>query len=235
MPCDCKKCLDCGELKSLDQFTKDSSKKDGKNIYCIPCRNKRTAKWKAETNYNEERLIKSISKQYRKKYLRIINENLTHFFYLKQYLDLFFFILLCVLKNHNDVINKRRRTQRVYNKEKRRPIDPALKAHHEQLRRCRKKSAILLSSDNLIIKQIINNRIALDSYGETKWSVDHLIPISKGGSHHQDNLQIIKLSENIAKSNHSYERYAYIKTRWAINKESFKNPLSPYFKITLDK
>jgi 5-methylcytosine-specific restriction endonuclease McrA len=149
---------------------------------------------------------------------------------LKKYFDLYFFIFFCVFKNHNDVINKRRATQRIYNKEKRRKTDPDLVTFHHHLRRARKKSAILLSTDNLMVKQIMNNRIALDSYGEVKWSVDHLIPLSKGGSHHQDNLQIIKLSENLAKKDLNYKQYTHVKTRWAINKESFENPLSPYFK-----
>jgi len=34
-----------------------------------------------------------------------------------------------------------------------------------------------------------------------KYSVDHIIPISKGGLHHQDNLQVITLSENSRKGN----------------------------------
>jgi len=31
--------------------------------------------------------------------------------------------------------------------------------------------------------------------------VDHIIPISKGGIHHQDNLQILTMSENRRKHN----------------------------------
>ena len=97
---------------------------------------------------------------------------------------------------------------------------------------------------------MVNNRVALDSYWKaedylvnklglknklssfqkTTWSIDHLVPLSKGGSHHQDNLRVSKLSENIAKLDHSYEQYIHVQTRWAMNKESFENPLSPYFK-----
>ena len=252
MSCDCKKCLECGQLKPLDQYSKDFSKKDGKNIYCIPCRKKRNAKWKTASGYNEKRSTESKNNQLkkdRKKISRIIEANIAHFDFLKQYLDLYFFILVCVLKNNTDMILKRRVLQKRYDKEKRPKMSPQLRSFHSHLRRARKKSAILPSTNNLIIQQMLNNRVALDSYGKaegylaskisssqkTKWSIDHLIPLSKCGSHHQDNLGVAKLSENIAKNDHSYDEYVHVKTRWAINEESFNNPLSPYFKIILYK
>lgn len=34
-----------------------------------------------------------------------------------------------------------------------------------------------------------------------KWQVDHIIPLSKGGLHHPDNLQIIPKVENLKKGN----------------------------------
>ncbi len=37
------------------------------------------------------------------------------------------------------------------------------------------------------------------------YSVDHIKPLSKGGKHHQDNLQVITLNENIIKS----DKYPY--------------------------
>jgi len=253
MSCDCKECLKCGEFKPLDQFSKDSSKKDGKNIYCISCRKLMSAEWKQKNGYNEKRLTESKYNQYkkdRKKFSRIIDINIAHFDLLKKYFDLYFFILVCALKNNTDMILKRRARQKIYDKEKRPKQSRQLSAPNEVLRRGRKKSAILPSTNNLIIQQMVNNRVALDSYGKskgylankldlvnklssfqkTKWSIDHLIPLAKGGSHHQDNLQIKKLSANIAKLDHSYEQYIHVRTRWAINEESSNNPLSPYFK-----
>jgi 5-methylcytosine-specific restriction endonuclease McrA len=253
MSCDCKECLKCGELKPLDQFSKDSSKKDGKNIYCISCRKLMSAEWKQKSGYNEKRLTESKYNQYKKvstKFSRIIDSHIAQFDFLKECFDLYFFILVCALKNNIDMLLKRRARHKKYDKEKRPKQSRQLSAPNEVLRRARKKSAILPSTDNLIIGQIVNNRVALDSYAKaegylankldlanklpssqkTRWSTDHLIPLSKGGSHHQDNLEISKLSKNIAKLDHSYEQYIHVQTRWAMNKESFENPLSPYFK-----
>ena len=42
----------------------------------------------------------------------------------------------------------------------------------------------------------MNNRI-----GRIFFHVDHIIPISKGGLHHQDNLQVLSASDNLKKSN----------------------------------
>lgn len=234
--CDCKECRKCGEFKPLDQFSKDSSKKDGKNIYCISCRKQMNAEWKQKNSYNEKRSQNPEEKAYKrisKKFSRVINSHIERFSLLKQYFDLYFFISVCVLKNDTDMILRRRARQRVYDKNVRPKQSRQLSAPNEVLRRARKKSAILPSTDHLLIKQMVNNRVALDSYGETRWSIDHLVPLSKGGSHHQDNLVITKLSDNIAKLDHSYEQYIHLETRWAKNKESFANPLSPYFKNDL--
>ena len=38
------------------------------------------------------------------------------------------------------------------------------------------------------------------SVGDTKYEVDHIIPISKGGLHHEDNLQYLTIAENRRKS-----------------------------------
>jgi hypothetical protein len=46
-----KKCVRCGISKSLDEYHKDSERKDGKKIYCKPC----AAEKQKEFKYGTER------------------------------------------------------------------------------------------------------------------------------------------------------------------------------------
>jgi 5-methylcytosine-specific restriction endonuclease McrA len=46
------------------------------------------------------------------------------------------------------------------------------------------------------IQQIYNECRLMTSETGTPYEVDHIIPISKGGFHHQDNLQILTKEEN---------------------------------------
>jgi hypothetical protein len=43
-----KKCSECNELKSLDNFSRDKSRKDGVDAYCKPCRYLKNRKWAGE-------------------------------------------------------------------------------------------------------------------------------------------------------------------------------------------
>lgn len=57
-----------------------------------------------------------------------------------------------------------------------------------------KRDAVTPESDFDLIKEII--KACPKGY-----DVDHIVPISKGGKHHQDNLQYLPLSENRRKGN----------------------------------
>ena len=43
------------------------------------------------------------------------------------------------------------------------------------------------------------NCVSTDDPLEIIMHVDHIVPLAKGGSHHQDNLQIISARENLEK------------------------------------
>jgi 5-methylcytosine-specific restriction endonuclease McrA len=60
--------------------------------------------------------------------------------------------------------------------------------------RARKYSQTPLDADLKLIKKIYENC-------PVGYEVDHIIPISRGGHHHQDNLQYLTRSQNASKGN----------------------------------
>ena len=63
-------------------------------------------------------------------------------------------------------------------------------------RRCRMRDAFDETADQQKINEIYCEAKRLTEETNVPHEVDHIIPISKGGKHHEDNLQIITMSEN---------------------------------------
>lgn len=63
-------------------------------------------------------------------------------------------------------------------------------------RRCRMKDAFDETANQQKINQIYCKAKELTEDTGIPYEVDHIVPISKGGKHHEDNLQIITMSEN---------------------------------------
>ena len=73
------------------------------------------------------------------------------------------------------------------------------KAHKNSLNsayRARKAEAMLPTTDLKKIKSIYEKCTKGSEKTETEHQVDHIIPLSLGGAHHQDNLRIIPATEN---------------------------------------
>lgn len=68
-------------------------------------------------------------------------------------------------------------------------------------RRCRIRDAFDETADQQKINEIYCKAKQLTEGTGISYEVDHIIPISKGGKHHEDNLQIITMSENRKKHN----------------------------------
>ena len=81
-----------------------------------------------------------------------------------------------------------------YNK-KRYMDDPSYKRVYDK----RLKAAILPSTDLDKIKELYIERDRLTKKHGVKYHVDHIIPICKGGAHHQDNMRVITAHENQTK------------------------------------
>ena len=85
--------------------------------------------------------------------------------------------------------------------------NPHIRRAKSQRRRARKKAALphLSKNDNLALKLLSEEASML---GES-WHLDHIVPLSKGGLHHPDNLQIVRASYNLSKSNKLWQIRKY--------------------------
>jgi 5-methylcytosine-specific restriction endonuclease McrA len=67
--------------------------------------------------------------------------------------------------------------------------------------RMRKKNQMPIDADNEKILSFYREAERLTEETGIIHHVDHIIPISKGGLHHQDNLQVLTKKENLSKGN----------------------------------
>jgi len=81
--------------------------------------------------------------------------------------------------------------------------------HSNALRRARMLNAIAVDSDISLIEKIYDGR-------PRGYDVDHIIPLSKGGLHHQDNLQYLPSKINSSKHNKLSEEHNKFAIAWQI-------------------
>jgi len=87
-------------------------------------------------------------------------------------------------------------------------------------RQASKIQAILPTTDNELIKNIYKQRGAMTEEHGGPYHVDHIIPLSIGGAHHQDNLRAITAKENMEKGDKYIPELGGV---WADNKLARKN------------
>lgn len=81
---------------------------------------------------------------------------------------------------------------------RRRKKDKAADAFQTAKRKARKMAQTPEDADMKLIAMFYKLAKQL-SAGDTKYQVDHIVPLAKGGLHHQDNLQILTAKENARK------------------------------------
>jgi len=228
-----KKCTKCKEEKSLSFFSQNPN---SRSKWCKPCCNrharenraaespekkearlKRTRKWKNAWYKNASPAQRARISEGGKKW-RI--ENADH---VKEYR----------VKNRPRRIKQMKDWRGVnathvteYQKEYRsKPEKKALRCALQQKREALKKDAVLPDTNFEIIEQLYQARRIISQETGIPHEVDHIIPISLGGAHHQDNLDIVTEKENGAKSSiWDPEKYPKQLTgKWANNELAKKN------------
>jgi len=189
-----KQCCKCKKIKSLSEFHKDKYRKDGYRSICKFCRKKYRQEHKIEIAkyYQEHKLEKA---EYIAKYYQEHKAEITE--YMAKY-----------RQENKAEIAEYKTKYRQEHKAKIAEYDAKYYQENKDQRGARstKRRANKLnqtpSNANLNkIAKFYSKAQKLSKQTNIKYHVDHIIPLSKGGLHHENNLQVITATQNLQKSN----------------------------------
>lgn len=220
-----QQCSTCGKIKALWMFSRSKRYKFGVRNQCKKCqslsgenyRNSNIEKLKVrkkifyennkeqillhcsnykKSNYDKVRLSKK--KEYHKH-----KEAYSHYhkLYYIENKDEILLRLKYYYENNKDKVALQKKHYRDNNKDKKNSISAKRRALQKEL------SPVLTPQQQQDIQLYYTLASYLSGFG-TKYHVDHIIPIAKGGLHHPDNLQVITEYDNCskgAKLNYKYK------------------------------
>jgi len=99
---------------------------------------------------------------------------------------------------------KRKTYMKSYNEANRGKLNAYAKTYQANKQ---KNNCIISSEDKQIARWVYTMSSKLSKITDVKWEVDHIRPLSKGGTHSLDNLQIVPATWNRAKQNFNEERW----------------------------
>ena len=188
-----KYCPKCGKLKPRSDYYKDCTRKDGLRPYCISC-------LKKYRNDNKER-ITEYNKMYRDTHKEKIQKHREeHRDDAKKY-----------YQDHKDKLNK---YSAIYQQTPKGKI--AIKNTHHKRSQLKNKTAKKDQPTAEQWEKIIDSQGGRCAICKCEFmdsnlpTMDHIVPLSKGGSHSSDNLQALCVSCNSSK--HDTIDYEYIQS-----------------------
>ena len=205
-----KPCSKCGTIKPLSDYSRDKKAKDGHFAACKECEKIRRAKWEAQNGDK----IKAASKVYIETHKEEIRKrNQRHY-----------------QENHDYHIQRKRK----YNKEKRKQIAQHKQKYYVQnrereLARCKKwaKENPEKAAQKTMKRAAIKKSRTIGCVDYTKilerdgyvchicggnvppeeLHFDHIIPLSRGGVHSEENIAVSHAVCNMRKSNKTLDEY----------------------------
>lgn len=213
-----KICTKCNKEKSLSEFHKYKASPDGCAYWCKSCKKKVTREYYER---NKTKVIQQAKKwrekheQYMRKYMKEYHENYGKQYYLDNKDKINKASKEWRLKNPGYIKKWRVRNsdydskwymsnrekckisnQKWCKKNKNKNCDYA--ARYRARKMCQTLRLSIEEQnviDNLYAIAECMNKASIN----VKWHVDHIIPLSKGGLHHPNNLQILEASANLSK------------------------------------
>lgn len=165
-----KKCSKCKELKTLDEFYNKKTTFDGKQTYCKCCQLQTSSKWQ---NDNKEKARESSYKWDSRNSDKRLKMSKRYY--------------------HNNKEYYRKMTKNWRDKN---PEANALKCSKY---RAKKLNAIHPDHNPNIEKEMRRTVHKMNKNSEVKYVLDHILPLSEGGYHHHQNLQILPKTLNLEK------------------------------------
>jgi hypothetical protein len=186
---DAKRCTKCGETKPHTGFGKDKRASDGFTSACRDCHRESNRRYRAA---NLEKARESSRKSYASNRARLRAQTLQ-----RQRLW---------QSSNRTRCREYRLKYRAANLEKDRQRQRAWRAaNHEKIlalnaaRRARKLSALDLTANQEAIAALHAEAKLAEAFTGQPFAVDHIVPLTRGGRHHEDNLRVLPASLNSVK------------------------------------
>lgn len=202
-----KKCTKCGEVKRLEEFSKCKTKKDGRASHCKACR-------KQYYQDNREKL-RQLNKQYEQANRQQISERKKQYYeanhekiaeYHKEYYK----------ANREKVLEQRKQylednREQVAKKRKRYYQDnkEAYRLHNQKRRAAKANAAGHCTPEQLQARFDYHGNRCVYCGSEKNLQIEHMIPISKGGTNWPANLA--PACESCNKSKHARKTFVEFK------------------------
>lgn len=192
-----KVCARCGKEMPFSMFTIDKSRKDGMSCYCIECKTQYKQEWYADHGNEAKEYSRQYYKEHIEYYLQYSKE---HQIYDPEYMRQYY------VKNKDRLLDANRRWRKdnvdkikLYRQSKRVRV---MRKIYNINRKIAKLNAEGTHTKNDIADMLLffDNKCAYTGMAlEEKYHIDHIVPLSKGGTNYIWNIVPSNSSPNESK------------------------------------